>query len=81
MLNSKTNEIMTTLEQIKFAAQIQVGTRIKAGKQIMVVTEITAKRIKGYSEYAKSNGYESDMFLSFETITNPHYNKNFEILK
>ena len=29
---------MTTLEAIKFAAKIQVGTRIQGGKQIMVVT-------------------------------------------
>ena len=72
---------MTTLEQIKFAAQIQVGTRIRGGKQIMVVTEITGKRIKGYNEYAKSKGYESEMVLFYETITNPHYNKDFEILK
>lgn len=72
---------MTTLEAIKFAAKIQVGTRIKGGKQVMVVTEITDKYIKGYSEYAKLRfNTESEMILEYSRLTNPHYSNNFQIL-
>jgi hypothetical protein len=72
---------MTTLEAIKFAAKIQVGTRIQGGKQVMVVTQITDKYIKGYSEYAKQRfNTESEMILEYNMLTNPHYSKNYQIL-
>jgi hypothetical protein len=32
---------MTTIEAIKLAAKIQIGSRIQGGKQVMIVTEIT----------------------------------------
>jgi hypothetical protein len=72
---------MTTLQAIKFAAKIQVGTRIQGGKQIMVVTEITDKYIKGYSEYAKLKfNKETEMILEYSRLTNPHYSDSFQIL-
>ena len=42
---------MTTLEALKFTAQIQIGSRLKGGGQIMIVTKITDKAIYGNSEY------------------------------
>ena len=74
-------KIMTTLEAIKLAAKIQIGSRIQGGKQVMIVTEITSKCIKGYSEYAflKYNT-KSEMCLSYENFLNPHYSNNYQIL-
>ena len=74
-------KIMTTLNAIKLAAQIQIGSRIQGGKQVMIVTEITPKCIKGYSEYAflKYNT-KSEMCLSYENFLNPHYSNNYKIL-
>jgi hypothetical protein len=73
---------MTTLEAVQFAAQIQVGTKIQGyGGQVMIVTEITKKYIKGISEYAKVKyNKESEMILSYETLLNPHYNKDLKII-
>jgi len=80
-LNFKKLQIMTTLEAIKLAAKIQIGSRIQGGKQVMIVTEITSKCIKGYSEYAflKYNT-KSEMCLSYENFLNPHYSNNYQIL-
>ena len=73
--------IMTTLDAIKFAAQIKVGSRIRGGKQVMVVTEITPKYIKGYSEYAKLKyNTESEIILEYSKLLNHHYNTSFELL-
>jgi len=73
---------MTNLQAIKFAAQIQIGTRIAGyGGQVMIVTAITDKWIKGISEYAwKKFGKESEMLLEYTTLLNPHYSKNLQIL-
>ena len=72
---------MTTLEAIKFAAKIQIGSRIRGGMQVMIVTEINDKYIKGYSEYAKQRfNKETEMILDYKMLTNPHYSKNYEIL-
>jgi hypothetical protein len=72
---------MTTLEQIKFAAAIQVGTEIKGhGNQILVVTSITEKRVYGYSKYNfEKYGKKTEMSLEYSTITNPHYNKGLSL--
>ena len=72
---------MTTLEALKFTAQIQIGSRLKGGGQIMIVTKITDKAIYGNSEYClKKFNKEQEQILFFETILNPHYNKNLTIL-
>jgi hypothetical protein len=73
---------MTTLEQLRFAAQIQVGTQIKGyGGQIMIVTEIGKKYITGYDKYCfEKYGKISKTFLSYDTIMNPHYNNNLSII-
>jgi hypothetical protein len=73
---------MTELQAIKFAAQIQIGTRIAGyGGQVMIVTAITDKYIKGISEYAwKKFGKESELILEYTTLLNPHYNKSLQIL-
>ena len=79
--NNLKQTIMTTLEAVKFAAQIKIGSRIKGGMQVMIVTEINNKYIKGYSEYAKIKyNKESEMILEYDRLLNSHYNKNFQIL-
>jgi hypothetical protein len=80
--NQTKSFLMTELQAIKFAAQIQIGTRIAGyGGQVMIVTAITDKYIKGISEYAqKKFGKESEMILEYTTLLNPHYNKSLQIL-
>jgi len=72
---------MTNLEQIKFAAQIQIGSKIKGScKMTLVVTKIGEKRIYGYSdEYFSKTGEKREITLEFSTIMNPHYNKDLSI--
>jgi len=73
---------MTTLEAIHFAARIQIGTEIRGyGNSILVVTEIKKNSFKGYSKYAfEKFGKKTDTRLFFDTLLNPHYNKNLAIL-
>lgn len=74
---------MTTQEQIKFAANVQIGTEIQGyGNQILVVTEINKHGFKGYSKYVfeKFGKKTASVYLTFETIQNPHYNKSIKIL-
>jgi len=73
---------MTNLEQIKFAAQIQIGKKIKGSHNMtLVVTKIGKKRVYGYSEeYFLKTGQQREITLEFSTITNPHYNKNLLII-
>jgi len=74
---------MTTLQQIQFAAQVQIGNEIKGyGNFSMIVTAVTKHGFKGYSKYLfeKYGKKEETVYLSFETIANPHYNKNLQII-
>jgi hypothetical protein len=72
---------MTTLQQITFAAKVQIGSKIKGyGGQTLIVTSIEKDRFEGVSEYAQKKGYTSKLSLSFETLANPHYNKTLEII-
>lgn len=74
---------LTTLEIVKLAASIMIGSRVKGyGNQILVVTKLTKHGFCGYSEYKyKLTGKKSEsVYLSFETLMNPHYNKNIEVL-
>jgi hypothetical protein len=48
----------------------------------LVVTEITDKRVIGFSkERFDKTGKKETMSLEFTTIMNPHYNKNLQIIK
>jgi len=73
---------MTTQEQIKFAANVTIGTEILGhGKQILVVEKITKYGFEGYSKkWFEKSGQKGNLVLSFETIANPHYNKDLKIL-
>lgn len=73
---------MTTLEQIKFAAKLQVGTKVKGyGGRVMVITGTNKHGFTAYSEYAyKKYGKKTESILPYTTIQNPHYNKNLEII-
>ena len=72
---------MTTLEQIKFASKIKIGTEIKGYGMTLIVQEITDKRIKGYSkEQFIKHGKKVELSLEYSTIMNPHYNKNLSIV-
>jgi hypothetical protein len=71
---------MTTLQIISLVAQIQIGTRIQAGKSILRVVSIKNNRFDCVNEYAESKGYDSQCFISFENFDNHHYNKNYKIL-
>ena len=78
----KTHDKMTTLQMVQFAAQIQVGTVIKTTYQTMVVTSITEKRIYGYDKKRFDlKGKKEEISLEYETIMNPHYNKDMKIAK
>lgn len=72
---------MTTLQQIQFAAKVQIGTEIKgSNKMTLVVTKIGEKRFYGYSkEYFQKTGIEREITLEFATIMNHHYNKDLVI--
>ena len=73
---------MTTLEIVKLAASIQVGTNLQGyGNQVLVVEEINKNGFKGYSKYAFDKyGKKSTTYLSYETLMNPHYNKDIKVL-
>lgn len=73
---------MTPLEQIKFAAQIKIGSQIELYyKMTLVVTEITDKKIIGFAkERFDKTGKKEIIALCYATITNPHYNKNLKIV-
>lgn len=71
---------MTTLQQIQFAAKIQIGTEIKGSCNMTLVVTRIDKRIYGYSkEYFQKTGNKREIILNFETIMNPHYNKDLSI--
>lgn len=73
---------MSPEQAIQFVSQIQIGTRIAgSGGQVLIVTAITEKSIKGISEYAwKKYGKESELILEYATLLNPHYSKSLQIL-
>jgi hypothetical protein len=73
---------MSPEQAIQFVSQIQIGTRIAGyGGQVLIVTAITEKSIKGISEYAwKKYGKESELILEFSTLLNPYYSKSLQIL-
>ena len=79
-LHQQNNTVMTTLQIISLVAQIQVGTRIQAGKSILKVVSIKNNRFDCVNEYAESKGYDSKCFIPFENFDNQHYNKNYKIL-
>lgn len=72
---------MTPIQQLQFCASIQIGTEIISnGNNILVVTKVTSMGFKGYSKYAfEKYGKKTDSYLTFETIQNPHYNKDLKI--
>ena len=62
---------MTTLQAINFAARVQIGSIIVANGMEMRVESITNDAFKGQTIYkGKDRG---TTFLSFSTLTNPHY--------
>jgi hypothetical protein len=73
---------MTTLEQIKFAARLQPGTKVKAyGGRIMIITGVNKYGFTAYSEYVFNKyGKKTESVLRFETLQNSHYNKSLQIL-
>lgn len=69
---------MTNSEAIFFAAKVTVGTLLKANNMIMRVDEIRKDSFAGQTIYkGKERGLT---FLSFSTLTNPHYG-NIEIIE
>ena len=74
---------MATLEIVKLAASIMIGSRVKGyGGSVLVVTKLTKHGFLGYSEYKyeKFGKKDESVYLSYETLMNPHYNKNLEVL-
>lgn len=73
---------MSPEQAIHFVSQIKIGSRIAGyGGQVLIVTAITDKAIRGISEYAwKKYGKESELILSYSTLLNPHYSKSLQIL-
>jgi len=73
---------LTPLEIVKLAASIVIGSRVSGyAGQVLVVTEVTKHGFKGYSEYRfETYGKKGEVYLSYETLTNPHYNKNLKVL-
>jgi hypothetical protein len=70
---------MTTQEAIFFAAKVQIGDIITAGKQTMRVDEIVNSGFKGKMIYkGKDRGVT---YFSFATLVNPHYCNNLKIEK
>lgn len=69
---------MTNLQAINFAARVKVGTLIKSNGMVLRVDEIKSDCFTGQSIYK-----EKEMgltYLSFETLLNPHYCKDIEII-
>jgi hypothetical protein len=72
---------MTTLEAIQLAGQIQKGTILKGAYQTMIVEKISKKRVYGYDKKNfEKRGRKSIISMSWETLLNPHYNKNIKII-
>jgi hypothetical protein len=77
----KTLSIMTTLEAIQLAGQIQIGTILKGRYQTMVVTKITKKRVYGYDKRNfDKRGKKSEVSMCWDILLNPHYNKDIQII-
>lgn len=71
---------MTTIEALSFAAQVQVGSKIEMGfNSILEVTEVRKSCFYG-KIYIGGKMRSESVSLSFETLLNPHYNKNIKIL-
>lgn len=72
---------MTPLQQLQFAAKIQIGSEIKGYGMVLIVTKISDKYITGYSkEQFEKTGKNVVLILNYSTIMNPHYNKNLSII-
>ena len=73
---------MSTIEIIHFAARVRIGSEIEGSRgMVMVVESITEVGFKGYSKYAFDKfGKKSTMYLSYETLLNPHYNQELKII-
>jgi hypothetical protein len=75
------NNKMTTLEAVQLAGQIQKGTILKGRYQIMVVDRVENKRVYGYDKNNfEKRGKKSVISMSWETLLNPHYNKEIKII-
>ncbi len=70
---------MTTFQAIQFAAKVQIGTEIEMGRNCtLTVSEIGDKAFKGVLKIG-GKLVDNQCFLSFETLTNPHYNQNLKV--
>lgn len=73
---------MTNLEAVQLAGQIQKGTILKGIYQIMIVERTDSKRVYGYDKRNfDKRGKKSTISMSWETLLNPHYNKEIKIIK
>jgi len=71
---------MTTAQQIQFAASVQIGTQIEMGNDsVLTVTEIGKHSFVGTLK-VKGRQINDECLLTFQTISNPHYNKNLRII-
>ena len=70
---------MTNIEAVNFTARVTIGTKIKANNMILRVDEIKKDGFYGQTIYKGKERGETR--LRFETLINPHYGKNIEIVK
>jgi hypothetical protein len=71
---------MTTSQQIQFAASVQVGMQIEMGNDsVLTVTKIGKHSFVGTLK-VKCRQINDEYLLTFQTISNPHYNKHLRIL-
>lgn len=73
-----TNEM--TLNSIKLAANIKIGTRVKAGNVVIRIEKITKNGFEGVNEYAESKGIKSRPTITFDMLMNHHYAGKYTIL-
>jgi|LakMenEpi03Aug12_release.lakeMendotaPanAssembly.Ray.scaffolds.fasta_scaffold3152489_1 hypothetical protein len=71
---------MTTIEAVKFAANVQIGTIINMGHHgKLEVTKITDRYFKGFLILNGKKVCDGKTTLHFDTILNNHYNKNISL--
>ena len=69
---------MTTLQALRFTAQVQIGSLIKSNNMVLRVDAIKENSFEGQVIYkGKERGLTT---LSFETLLNPHYGKDIKII-